>query len=170
MPIFQGVWAYNRQVNKKIFKLHQLSNSDMIHRESRLDSFFYDHKSYKPFMQSGQTLEFECQECKHPIRFSIFEIEIAPEITCAHCSKNYSFDDLSLKRQLRKFEALCRQIRESEEILGQTAVGVDVGGKQVKIPFKLLLTRLSSCLDLSVGGKPLTIAFRFEPLKDTPEK
>lgn len=120
-------------------------------------------------MQSGQTLEFECQDCKSPIRFSIFEIEKEPKVTCPHCSKNYLFDDPNLIRQLVKFEALCRQIRESEEILGQTAVGVDVGGKQVKIPFKLLLTRLSSCLDLLVGEKPLTIAFRFEPLRDIHE-
>lgn len=117
-------------------------------------------------MQRGQTLEFECQECKTAIRFSIFQIEKSPHLDCPHCSKKYVFNDEKLIRQLGKFEALCRQIRDSEEILGNTSVGIDVGGNQVKIPFKLLLTRLSSCLDLSVGGKPLTISFRFEPLND----
>lgn len=119
-------------------------------------------------MQRGHSLEFSCQSCKKPVRFSLFEIEEEPKVLCPHCKKSYLFDDEILKRQLKKFEALCRQIRESEEILGATSVGIDVGEKQVKIPFKLLLTRLSSCLDLHVGNEPFTIHFRFEPINDTP--
>ncbi len=38
----------------------------------------------------------------------------------------------------------------------------------MKIPFKLLLTRLNSTLDLMVGDDPLTIRFRVEPAKDIP--
>lgn len=121
-------------------------------------------------LQRGHTLEFECQECKNPVHFSVFEIDHRTDILCSKCTKRYRFDDEALVRQLKKFEALCHQIHESEEILGTTAVGIDVGHKQVKIPFKLLLTRLSSCLTLSIGGKPFTIAFRFEPLNDIPKK
>jgi hypothetical protein len=121
-------------------------------------------------MQRGNSLEFECQSCQHPVRFSVFEIEHHPDITCPHCWKKYLLDDPTLCRQLQKFEALCRQIHESEEILGTTSVGIDVGSKQVKIPFKLLLTRLSSCLDLKIGDKPLSISFRFEPLNDIPQR
>ena len=119
-------------------------------------------------MQRGHTLEFECHQCEHPVSFSIFHIEKHSDITCPHCAKLYRFEDESLKRQLKKFEALCRQIHDSEEILSQTAVGIDVGNQKVKIPFKLLLTRLSSCLDLCIGGKASTISFRFEPLNDVP--
>lgn len=118
-------------------------------------------------MLKGHTLEFDCHGCKQPVRFSLFEIEHHPDLTCSHCWKKYVFDDEILKRQLKQFEALCRQIQESSEILGHTSIGVDVGEHHVKIPFKLLLTRLSSRLDLTIGDKQETLAFRFEPLKDT---
>lgn len=119
-------------------------------------------------MQKGHSLEFECQGCQQPVRFSIFDLDQHKPIQCEHCSKKYMLEDETLVRQLKKFEALCRQIRESEEILGNTAVGIQVGERNVKIPFKLLLTRMSSCLDLKIGNTPLTIAFRFEPIQDTP--
>lgn len=120
-------------------------------------------------MQRGNTLEFDCLACNAPVPFSIFEVEKEPSICCSSCQKKYCFDDATLLRQLKKFEALCRQIHESEEILGNAAIGIDVGSKQVKIPFKLLLTRMSSCLDLSIGDKSINISFRFEPLRDLPE-
>lgn len=117
-------------------------------------------------MQKGKTLEFNCLSCKAPIAFSVFDVEKHPDICCAACHKKYLFDDETLLRQLKKFQMLCHQIRESEEILGSSSVGIDVGSKQIKVPFKLLLTRMSSCLDLSIGGSPLTISFRFEPIHD----
>ena len=68
---------------------------------------------------------------------------------------------------MKKFEALCKQICESEEILGNASIGVDCGEHHVKIPYKLLLTRLNSCLDLKIGDQSISITFRIEPLKDT---
>ena len=121
-------------------------------------------------MQRGHTLEFECQSCQSPVKFSILEIEKKPQVICPQCAKQYRFEDSTLIRQLKKFESLCRQIRESEEILGKSSVGIDVGSQKVQIPFKLLLTRLSSYLDLNLGGKPLQIGFRFEPLSDLEEQ
>ncbi|KAF3363170.1 hypothetical protein PHSC3_000357 [Chlamydiales bacterium STE3] len=121
-------------------------------------------------MQRGHNLEFQCQKCQEEVIFSIFEIEHNQHISCSHCSKKYSLHDENLIRQLKKFEALCYQIKDSEEILGNTSVGVDVGETKVKIPFKLLLTRLSSCLELKLGNEPVTITFRLEPLKDSPAK
>ncbi|MGK5594865.1 MAG: hypothetical protein ACSNEK_05870 [Parachlamydiaceae bacterium] len=121
-------------------------------------------------MQRGQTLEFQCQKCQKAVPFSIFELERRQDISCPTCSKKYLIQDEILIRQLKKFESLCIQIRESEEILGNAGIGVDVGDKNVKIPFKLLLTRLSSYLNLTLGDQPLTIAFRLEPLKDSPIK
>ena len=118
-------------------------------------------------MQKGHKLQFQCQTCQHPIRFSIFELEgRTPQITCSNCGKKYAFEDEVLRRQLKKFEALCRQIHESEEILGNTCVGVDLGDHHVKVPYKLLLTRLNSSLELTIGGQPFSIAFRVEPIKD----
>lgn len=117
-------------------------------------------------MQKRHQLEFECQECKEAVPFSIFNLDQHPEICCSHCTSRYIFDDETLKRQLTKFHALCSQILDSQEILSMASIGVDVGAKQVKIPFKLLLTRLGSHLDLMIGGKPCLISFRFEPLSD----
>lgn len=122
-------------------------------------------------MQKGHLLQFKCQSCTQPVHFSIFEIEQqgAP-IKCEHCHKKYAFYDETLIRQLKKFEALCRQLIESEEILSNTSVGIDVGEHHVKIPYKILLTRLNSSLDLVIGDQPLSISFRIEPLKDLPSK
>lgn len=117
-------------------------------------------------MQKGHTLEFDCLHCQNPVHFSLFQMDDSNVIICSHCQNEFEITDETLKRQLKKFAMLCHQIRESEEILGSTSIGITVGKEQVKIPFKLLLTRLSSCLDLQIGEKKLPIAFRFEPLKD----
>jgi hypothetical protein len=119
-------------------------------------------------MQKGHTLQFTCLSCGMPVTFSIFELDRQTAICCHSCEKKYAFTDSVLVRQLKKFEALCRQIQESEEILGIASVGVDVGEHHVKVPYKLLLTRLSSSLDLNMGGQEVSIFFRIEPAKDIP--
>lgn len=121
-------------------------------------------------MQKGHRLQFTCKGCKQHIQFSIFDLEKSDHsLHCFHCQKSYLFSDETLIRQLKKFETLCRTISDSEEILSHTSVGVDVGDRHVKIPYKLLLTRLSSCLDLMIDGEPVSIIFRIEPSKDVPQ-
>ncbi|MBA3720969.1 MAG: hypothetical protein H0W88_01040 [Parachlamydiaceae bacterium] len=120
-------------------------------------------------MQKGHKLEFSCQSCKTSVCFSIFELDkMEGEISCPECSLIYDFSDEVLRRQLRKFEGLCRQIQQSDEILSNTSVGIYIGDREIKIPYKLLLTRLNSTLDLMIGEQPLTISFRIEPSKDVP--
>lgn len=120
-------------------------------------------------MQKGHVLQFNCHGCQQPVKFSVFDLDgHEGRISCSHCEKKYALKDESLKRQIKKFEALCCQLIESEEILSNTAVGIDVGEHHVKIPYKLLLTRLSSHLDLMIGNQPMSISFRIEPLKDLP--
>lgn len=122
-------------------------------------------------MHKGKTLEFTCQECQHPLAFGVFDLQHNPHLTCAHCNHHYSFADPTLLRQLSLFEALCQQIRASQEIFSQAYVGIDVAGNAVKLPFKLLLARLNSHLDLKCGDKSLSIMFRLEPGKDAlPER
>lgn len=120
-------------------------------------------------MQRGSTLEFACKKCKNPLSFSLFDVDYKHSIVCDQCKKDYQFDDENLVRQLKKFSALCCQIRESEEILSNASIGVDIADKSIKIPFKLLLTRLNSCLEVMLGDEPLTLTFRLEPLKDSPK-
>ena len=122
-------------------------------------------------MQKGHLLQFDCLDCHKPVQFSVFEIENQKDgITCAHCQKRYIFADPDLTRQIKKFETLCRTLCDSEEILSNTSVGVDVGGRQIKIPYKILLSRLSSHIDLDIGGKKISIQFRIEPTKDVPKE
>lgn len=119
-------------------------------------------------MQKGHTLQFKCLSCQSPVTFSIFALDGNADVHCQTCEKKYAFNDPVLIRQLKKFEALCQQIHDSEEILGAACVGVDVGEHHVKVPFKLLLTRLSSHLDLNMAGQKVSIFFRIEPARDTP--
>lgn len=120
-------------------------------------------------VQKGHVLRFACTRCHKPVEFSVLQLnEQERTISCPHCEKSYSLEDDTLKRQLKKFEALCFQIVDSEEILSNASVGIDVGGRQVKVPYKLLLTRFNSSLELDIGGTPVTIEFRLEPLKDCP--
>jgi hypothetical protein len=111
------------------------------------------------------SFQFDCIQCKHPVEFSLQQISGAAtsEISCRDCKKKYGFQDETLRRQLKKFAALCQQIQESEEILGSAAVAVNVGPNNVKIPFKLLLCRLKSTLDLQIGKERFSISFRIEP-------
>lgn len=119
-------------------------------------------------MQKGHLLEFACEACQNPISFSIFDLDNGKgELVCSDCSLAYDFSDDTLKRQLKKFTDLCRQIQQSEEILSQTSIGIYVGDQEIKVPFKILLTRLNSTLDLKIGNTPLAINFRIEPSKDT---
>jgi len=115
-------------------------------------------------MQKGPYLEFSCPGCQTPVPFSVLGIPedeyVAP---CPSCSKKYVFNDETLLRQLKKFTRLCSAIHDSEEILGNSSIGVHVHDKEVNIPFKLLLTRLSSQLELMLGDTPMKIVFRIEP-------
>lgn len=115
-------------------------------------------------MQKGPHLEFSCPGCETIISFSVLQLpeqeHVAP---CPYCKKKFIFSDETLLRQLKKFTNLCTAIHDAEEILGTSSIGINVHDKEVNIPFKLLLTRLNSKLDLTLGNTPLTIVFRIEP-------
>ena len=110
------------------------------------------------------SFQLDCIGCKHPIAFSVVQLEEQQHIvSCQSCGKKYGLGDTSLKRQLKKFASLCLQIKESEEILGNASIAVDVGKSTVQVPFKLLLTRLKSTLDLTIQGEKIVVTFRSEP-------
>ena len=119
--------------------------------------------------QSGHKLQFHCQECETPILFSVLDRDHFDRVViCGGCERKYAFQDETLLRHLRQFEALCHQIYASEEILGSTAIAIDVGTHHVQVPFNILLTRLSTVIELNINGKKSVIYFRVEPLKDIP--
>ena len=116
-------------------------------------------------MKEESNLEFKCTECNHPVYFSVLnDQQLSKSITCEKCDKK-SLLGTQILSQLKQFEALCKQIQQSKEIFGQSAVAIDVGPHQVKIPFQLLLTRLSSVLELNIGKEKTNIAFRVDTLK-----
>ena len=122
-------------------------------------------------MPKGHHLEFKCCQCQHPICFSIYDLDSTDQQSiCPGCEQRYAFNDPVLLRQIRKFAALCEQVRESEEILSTTSVAIDIGPHHVKFPYKLLLTRLNSQLELKMGDQSLTLTFRVEPLRDSTEQ
>lgn len=115
-------------------------------------------------MTNQGTFELECIDCKSNVVFSILELDKEPHVVkCPSCNKKYAFGHESLMRQIKKFAALVRQIQDSQEILGDASIAVDVGGQSVQVPFKLLLTRLKSVLNLQIGEKSIQLAFRVEP-------
>ncbi|MBS0621352.1 MAG: hypothetical protein JSR80_00095 [Verrucomicrobia bacterium] len=114
-------------------------------------------------MPTKHPLEFACVKCGESVALSLVEGEMP---SCASCGKRYTFEGTQLQKQLRQFEALCRQIQASKEIFSEAAVAVDVGPSRVRIPLKLLLTRLNSVLDLEIEGVKTTITFRVEALNE----
>jgi ribosomal protein S27E len=107
-------------------------------------------------------LHFNCGECGS-------SVELCPlsssEVSCNSCGKEYVFSE-GLSRQLTLFRDLCIQIHRSQEILGQTSIAIDLEDKHLRIPYNLLLTRLSSVIQLEIEGKPCELTFRVEPGKD----
>lgn len=120
-------------------------------------------KDQSDLQQEQNSFQIDCVCCKQPVIFSISDLSTSDSpVSCTGCNKKYALDDEELKEQLTLFAALCRQIQQSEKILGNASVAVDVGPHNIKIPFKLLLTRLKSTLDLQIGNTPLTVNFRVQ--------
>lgn len=121
-------------------------------------------------MQKGSKLTFPCLACQNQVAFSLWQLHKEQEgVTCSHCGALYAFHDPDLQRQLQKFDALCRQLVESEEILANTSVGVTLHGEEVLIPYRILLTRFHSVLQLRMGDLTVPITFRLEPKQDYPK-
>jgi hypothetical protein len=121
-------------------------------------------------VQIGNTLEFRCikDDCGAVVKFAVFDVARNHSIRCTACGKEYTFGD-DLLSKLDKFERLCRAVNEAQDILSDTNVAINVYSHEVKIPFRLLMTRLNTQLNLDVGGRDIQIRFRVSPLKDIPQ-
>jgi heterodisulfide reductase subunit A-like polyferredoxin len=113
-------------------------------------------------VKEGNVLHFNCGECGSSVEFCPLS---SSEIKCGCCEKQYTFSE-ELSHQLTLFRDLCVQIHRSQEILGQTSIAIDLEEKQLRIPYNLLLTRLSSVIELEIEGKVCELTFRIEPGKD----
>ena len=66
-------------------------------------------------------------------------------------------------RHSYKLQKLIEVVREAEPILGDCSVSVNVPGGSVKVPYALLLTRLTTMLTLHVGGKSIDFHLWSQP-------
>jgi len=116
-------------------------------------------------MKNGKHVEFNCLDdvCGKPVQFKLLEIETSPIIRCPNCGKEYNLNG-NFHKKLKKFESLIYAIKDAEEILGDTNVAVNYRNHEIRIPYRLLLTRMNTLLTMNIGGKKVELRFRVEPL------
>ncbi len=118
-------------------------------------------------MNENGNIEFECVKpgCNATVEFSLRQVEKDQKIQCASCQNVYHFDQV-LVSKLVLLENLVAAVKNAREILGNTAVGVTVDQQTVTIPYRLLLTRMTTMLTLEIGGQQMVFRFRVEPLRE----
>jgi len=108
-------------------------------------------------------IEFKCTGCGSNISFSILNMEHDEVLACGECNKKYFFNEKFLD-QIVRFEKLLEAVHNVRDMLDTTNVAIAFGDEEVKIPYRLLLTRLNTMLTLKIDGKETTFRFRVEPL------
>lgn len=111
-------------------------------------------------------IDFCCseQDCGRTITFNLLELrESDASITCESCRRSYEFDDAFLAK-LEKLRVLVLAVKDAEDILGDCSVGVATANGELKLPYKLLLTRLNTQINLAGSGQTMEFHFRVEPL------
>lgn len=112
-------------------------------------------------------IDFNCvnDDCKNLIAFPAFNIEKDYSIKCESCGKEYIFNQ-EFADKIKTFSNLILSVREAKDILGNTNVAIDIEEHSVKIPYRLLLTRLNTIITINIGDKNIDFTFRVEPLRD----
>ena len=117
-------------------------------------------------MVAAFSINVHCTHCSSLVSIPHHPTKKLPWVAkCPGCGKQFGIESPTIARQVKLFIDLCQQIKASEEILANAAIAVTVGSTEVKIPFRLLLTRLKTSLDLDVEGKKISVSSRIEPLK-----
>lgn len=118
-------------------------------------------------MKDYKHIEFTCLEekCGKSVLFKVQEIERAPSVQCPNCRKEYNFNGNFIGK-LKKFDNLISAVRDAKEILGDTNVAVNFKNHDIRIPYRLLLTRMNTLFTLNIADKKVEFKFRVEPLKE----
>jgi hypothetical protein len=111
-------------------------------------------------------IEFKCivKDCNELLSFSVLEIEKTFKVKCTSCNKEYTFNEEFIDK-IKKFENLILSVRKAKDILGNTNVAIDIEEHSIKIPYRMLLTRLNTLITLKIGKQTIDFRFRVEPLK-----
>ena len=110
-------------------------------------------------------IDFRClnETCTGVVEFDLHAVADADfKAECPVCRRSYSLDPV-LKDKLNRMLTLIGAIRNAEDILGDTAVSVNVAGGEVRVPYALLLTRLNTLITLTIEGKPTDFHLWVEP-------
>ena len=110
-------------------------------------------------------LDFSClaENCGGVVKFDLASVA-DPEFqaVCPVCHRAYEFDG-TLRDKLTRMMNLISAIRDSEDILGDSVVSVNVAGGGVRIPYALLLTRLNTLISLEIAGRKIDFHLWVEP-------
>ena len=110
-------------------------------------------------------LDFRClaDDCEGVVKFNLADIaETEFQVVCPVCHRAYELDE-TLRGKLERMLDLIVAIRNSEDILGDSVVSVNVAGGSVRVPYALLLTRLNTLISLEVAGKKTDFHLWVEP-------
>lgn len=111
-------------------------------------------------------IDFKClqSDCDEVVKFNVMGIKANGGIvSCPVCHHQVEFDQTFIDK-LEKLRNLLIAVKEAEDILGECNVGVTTPAGEIKVPYRLLLTRLNSLLTLDVSGEKVDFCFRIEPI------
>ena len=110
-------------------------------------------------------IDFRCltEDCTGVIEFNLREIADRDfQAVCPVCHRAYALD-AALRDKLERMMKLIEALRNSEDILGDSVVSVNVAGGEVRVPYALLLTRLNTLITLNLGDTPTDFHLWVEP-------
>ena len=110
-------------------------------------------------------IDFCCLQegCSGVVDFNLTQIAQNDfQAVCPVCHRAYTLDPV-LRGKLERMMKLIEAIRNSEDILGDSVVSVNVAGGEVRVPYALLLTRLNTLITLNLNGKQVDFHLWVEP-------
>jgi len=114
------------------------------------------------------SIDFACvdPDCSATITFRLAELRQSNgRLSCPNCRRQYRFDPEFLDK-LERLQNLIIAVQRAEDILGDANIAVTTSSGEVKIPYRLLLTRLNTIITLEVEGRKIEFNFRIEPLNN----
>jgi ABC-type methionine transport system ATPase subunit len=112
-------------------------------------------------------IEFQCigTGCDSVVVFSVGDVEQNGSVSCVTCKKKYSFHPEFVSK-MRKFSRLIEAVQDAKDILGDTNVAIKVKNQEIKVPYRLLLTRMNTLITLKMEDGEMCFRFRVEPLNE----
>lgn len=107
-------------------------------------------------------IDFDCQgsDCDNNIQFDLMGLkESNGLIVCPSCHSPYQFDKQFLSK-LEQLRNLVIAVHAAEDIIDDTKVAVTTANGEVKLPYRLLLTRMNTIITI----QGIDFNFRVEPL------